>query len=87
MPGHEEALATSARIAAMVEPHYESFGLGTRCFPSFQPARGKTPEDYLRELCEEGLRDRYGETPPPRRASGSTTSWASSTGWVSPRIS
>ena len=39
MPGHEEALATSARIAAMVEPNYESLGLGKRCFPSFQPRR------------------------------------------------
>ena len=38
MPGHEEALAASARIAAMVEPNYESLGLGRRCFPSFQPA-------------------------------------------------
>jgi DNA polymerase-3 subunit alpha len=63
MPGHEEALATSARIAAMVEPHYESFGLGRRCFPSFSPPEGKTPEDYLRQLCEEGLRDRYGDDP------------------------
>jgi DNA polymerase-3 subunit alpha len=63
MPGHEEALATSARIAKMVEPHYESFGLGRRCFPSFNPPDHKTPEDYLRQLCEEGLRDRYGDDP------------------------
>ncbi len=65
MPGHEEALAASARIAAMVEPHYESFGLGRRCFPSFSPPDEKTPEDYLRQLCEEGLRDRYGDDPGP----------------------
>ena len=64
MPGHEEALATSARIAAMVEPHYESLQFGRRCFPSFQPPEGKTPEDHLRELCEEGVRKRYGENPP-----------------------
>src|SRR5262249_39675337 len=61
MPGQEEALATSARIAERVEPHYESLGLGRRCFPSFQPPEGKTPEDYLRELCVAGLHQRYGE--------------------------
>jgi DNA polymerase III subunit alpha len=64
MPGHEEALAQSARIAAMVEPHYESLQFGRRCFPSFQPPEGKTAEDHLRELCEEGVRKRYGEEPP-----------------------
>ena len=64
MPGHEEALATSARIAEMVEPHYESLGLGRRCFPSFQPPENQTPEDYLRQLCELGLQDRYGDHPP-----------------------
>ena len=65
MPGHEEALATSARIAAMVEQDYESLGFGRRCFPSFQPPEQKTPEDYLRELCEAGVGHRYGESPPP----------------------
>jgi len=65
MPGREDALATSARIAEMVEPHYESLGLGRRCFPSFQPPEDKTPEDYLRELCEEGLHKRYGANPLP----------------------
>ena len=48
----------------MVEPHYESLGFGRRCFPSFQPPDEKTPEEYLRELCEEGLTKRYGESPP-----------------------
>jgi DNA polymerase-3 subunit alpha len=65
MPGHEEALAASARIAAMVEPHYESFGLGRRSFPSFSPPGGQTPEDYLRQLCEAGLHERYGDEPGP----------------------
>jgi len=65
MPGREEALAASARIAEMVEPYYESLGLGRRCFPSFQPPENKTPEDYLHELCEEGLFKRYGANPPP----------------------
>ena len=64
MPGHEEALAASARIALMVEPHYESLEFGRRCFPSFQPPEGKSPEEHLRELCEEGVRKRFGENPP-----------------------
>ena len=44
MPGHEEALATSLRIANLIEPNYESLGLGKRCFPSFQPPDDKSPE-------------------------------------------
>ena len=32
-----------------------------RHFPVFTPPDGKTPEDYLRELCEQGLRERYGD--------------------------
>jgi DNA polymerase III subunit alpha len=64
MPGHEAALATSARIAELIEPNYESLGLGRRCYPSFQPPDQKTTEDYLRELCDAGLRERYGESPP-----------------------
>ncbi len=65
MPGHDEALATSMRIAELVEDHYKSLELGKRQFPSFQPPQGKSPEDYLRDLCEQGLLDRYGENPPP----------------------
>lgn len=67
MPGHEEALATSARIAERIEPHYADLGLGRRCFPSFKPPGGQTPEDFLRQLCEQGLRERYG-LPVPREA-------------------
>ena len=89
MPGHEEALATSARIAEMVEPNYESLGLGRRCFPSFQPARrARRPRTTSASSARQGLRDRYGDEPGPGGcASGSTTSWASSTGWGSPRTS
>src|SRR4051794_27445417 len=68
MAGHEEALATSARIAELVEDHYKSLNLGKRQFPSFQPPGGKTPETYLDELCAQGLRDRYGERPPAAAA-------------------
>ncbi len=87
MPGHDEALATSARIAELVEPHYESLGLGRRCFPSFQPPENKTPEEYLRELCERGSASATATTRRPRSSSGSTTSSRSSIGWASPRTS
>lgn len=64
MPGQDEALANSARIAEMVEENYKSLNLGKRQFPSFQPPDQKTPEAYLRELCEQGMLDRYGDSPP-----------------------
>ncbi len=64
MPGHDEALAMSTRIANLVEPNYPSLGLGKRCFPSFKPPGEATPESYLRELCEAGLVKRYGEPVP-----------------------
>ena len=63
MPGHEEALAMSRRIADLVEPHYASLNLGKRHFPSFTPPDGSKAEDYLRALCEQGMRDRYGADP------------------------
>src|SRR5690606_4558379 len=61
MPGLDEALRLTQQIAESVEPNYESFGLGKRCFPAFDPPAGKTPDAYLRELCEQGLRERYGD--------------------------
>lgn len=35
-----------------------------RHFPVFTPPAGKKPDDYLRALCEAGLRERYGDAPP-----------------------
>jgi DNA polymerase-3 subunit alpha len=64
MPEHAEALATSVRIAEMVEENYQSLNFGRRQFPSFRPPDEKTPEAYLRELCEQGLHARYGDDPP-----------------------
>ena len=63
MPSQHEALATSARIAGMVEENYTSLNFGKRQFPSFQPPGAQTPEAYLRELCEEGLQKRYKGAP------------------------
>src|SRR5262245_21592715 len=36
----------------------------TRHFPVFTPPNKKTPEDYLGELCQAGLKERYGAKPP-----------------------
>ena len=64
LPGMDEALAISARIAGGIEENYGSLGLGKRQFPSFQAPEAKTAEEYLQELCEQGLRERYGDPPP-----------------------
>jgi DNA polymerase-3 subunit alpha len=64
MPRHEEALKRSASIAELVEDNYKSLQLGKRQFPSFKPPGDESPEDYLRRLCEDGLRARYGMAPP-----------------------
>jgi DNA polymerase-3 subunit alpha len=54
--GHEDAVARSQQIADSVDLQLE---LGKRHFPSFTPPSEKTSSDYLRELCEAGLRERY----------------------------
>jgi DNA polymerase III alpha subunit len=37
--------------------------LKKRHFPVFMPPEGKTPEEHLRDLCELGMKERYGENP------------------------
>lgn len=58
LPGHEDALARSQEIANMVDIDLE---LGQRHFPTFQPPEKKSSEDYLRELCIAGLKERYAD--------------------------
>jgi DNA polymerase-3 subunit alpha len=60
-PGYEDAVARSQQIADQVAIDID---FKKRHFPVFQPPASKTPEAFLRELCEQGLKDRYGETPP-----------------------
>ncbi len=59
-PGHEDAVARSQEIADRVDIDLE---LGKRNFPSFQVPGGATAEDYLRQLCIDGLTDRYADDP------------------------
>ncbi|QDU91365.1 DNA polymerase III subunit alpha [Pirellulimonas nuda] len=56
MPEHAEALAQSQRIADSVDIDLE---LGKRHFPTYVPPEQKKPAEYLREICLQGLRERY----------------------------
>jgi DNA polymerase III subunit alpha len=59
-PGQEAAVRRSQEIAdgCSIELDFK-----TRYFPVFTPPDDKKPDDYLRELCYEGLRERYGDSP------------------------
>jgi DNA polymerase-3 subunit alpha len=59
-PDHADAVKRSQEIAdgCCIDLDFKK-----RHFPVFTPPEGKKPEEYLRELCENGLRDRYGEAP------------------------
>lgn len=56
-PNHAEAVARSQEIADDVDIDLE---LGKRFFPTYSPMpEGKTADEYLRELCIQGLKERY----------------------------
>ena len=56
--GLEETVARSQEIANTVDIDLE---LGKRHFPTFAPPERKSSEDYLRELCIQGLKERYAD--------------------------
>lgn len=58
--GLEDALRQTVEIASWVDVEIE---LGARHFPVYTPPEGKTSEEYLRELCLAGLRERYADNP------------------------
>ncbi|HEY3392050.1 MAG TPA: DNA polymerase III subunit alpha [Lacipirellulaceae bacterium] len=58
--GYEDAVARTQQIADGVDLQLE---LGKRHFPSFAPPAAKSTSEYLRELCEIGLRERYAGNP------------------------
>jgi len=64
-PGQAEAVKRSQEIADGVAIDLE---FGARHFPMFTPPDAEKPEDYLRELCLAGLRERYASTDPKTRA-------------------
>jgi DNA polymerase-3 subunit alpha len=53
-----EAITNTLRIAEMCDLKLE---FGKPKYPAFPPAPGMTREEYLRKLCWEGLRERYGD--------------------------
>ncbi|MEO5718871.1 MAG: DNA polymerase III subunit alpha [Chthoniobacterales bacterium] len=57
-PDHPEAILNTIAIAERCNLKLE---FGTSKFPEYDPPVGKTREQYLRELCEGGLRKRFGE--------------------------
>jgi DNA polymerase-3 subunit alpha len=60
---HADAVARSQEIADRCDIKLD---FKTRHFPAFTPPARKKPEDYLRELCQAGLKERYGESPPEK---------------------
>jgi DNA polymerase-3 subunit alpha len=61
-PDLPEALASTLEVADQVDLEIE---LGRSVLPPFPVPEGMTPHGYLRQLCEEGLRWRYGDRPSP----------------------
>jgi DNA polymerase-3 subunit alpha len=61
-PGQEDAVRRSQEIADSI---HIDLDFKKRYFPLFDPPAGKSPEDYLRELCEAGLLGRYRGNPAP----------------------
>ncbi len=59
-PGFEDAVARSQEIADGVDIRLD---FKKRHFPVFQPPPNLTPEEYLRELCVAGVKERYGDNP------------------------
>lgn len=59
-PGLEDAVARSQEIANSVCIDLE---LGKRNFPNYTIPTQQTPDEYLRSLCESGLKERYAGDP------------------------
>jgi DNA polymerase III subunit alpha len=57
-PEYPEAISNTVAIAELCNLKLE---FGTSKFPEYEAPAGKTRRQYLRELCAEGLRKRFGE--------------------------
>jgi DNA polymerase III subunit alpha len=53
-----DALTNTLRVAEKCRLELE---FGVSKYPAYHPPKGETREQYLRELCHAGLRERYGE--------------------------
>jgi DNA polymerase-3 subunit alpha len=63
-PDHADAVRRSQEIADGCAINLD---LKARHFPVFTPPDRKKPEDFLRELCEAGLKDRYLDAMPEKK--------------------
>lgn len=63
-PGQAEAVRRSQEIADRCELRLD---FKKRHFPVFTPPGKKKPEQYLRDLCEAGLQERYRDATPERQ--------------------
>jgi DNA polymerase-3 subunit alpha len=59
-PDQASAVKRSQEIADSVDIQLD---FKQRHFPVFTPPKASTPEDYLREICRQGLLERYGGNP------------------------
>ncbi|MCZ6704989.1 MAG: DNA polymerase III subunit alpha [Bacteroidetes bacterium] len=59
-PDHADAVARSQEIADSVDINLD---LGQRHFPTYSIPGNTTPEDFLRQLCLVGLKERYADVP------------------------
>ena len=57
-PNHPEAITNTLAIADRINLELE---FGVSKYPEYPAPEGKTREQYLRELCAQGLRERFGE--------------------------
>ncbi|MCA1657950.1 MAG: DNA polymerase III subunit alpha, partial [Verrucomicrobiaceae bacterium] len=57
-PDHPSAISNTLEIAARCNLKLE---FGVSKYPEYPVAEGKTREAYLRELCYQGLHERFGE--------------------------
>ncbi len=55
-----EAIENTQKIVEMCNFEFE---LGETRLPRFKVPNGKTPDEYLKELCQKGLTERYGKKP------------------------
>jgi DNA polymerase-3 subunit alpha len=61
-PEHHDAVRRSQEIADGCDIQLD---FKKRHFPVYIPPAGRSPEEHLRLMCEEGLRQRYGDSPSP----------------------
>ena len=60
LPGFEDAVARTVEIADRVNIDLD---LNQRYFPVFTPPNNLSSDDYLRQICMEGLKKRYADKP------------------------